>query len=177
MAQVSLGLAGSFSHGRVITELLQADDPAVGEPFVYVLPGDYWERPVSLAFNVLAGVDDAVTDVQVFYLDETGANVVLIETGPAIDANTSAAYSLFSAWSGASSWSNSVVNAALPPMYLQPTWTLGIQVDGTFSEGQITSVRYYRERFITGPGGYEIGRTLDEDQLADSYRIVADTLA
>ena len=118
-----------------------------------------------------------MSDVLVQYLDPTGFPVVTVETGPAIAASSTATYSLASVWSGASAWSNNVVNAMLPPVYMQPTWQLVITPQGTIDATAVTQIRYYRERFITGPGGYEIGRTLDEDQLADSYRIVADTLA
>jgi len=177
VTQVTLGLAGSFSHGRVVTELLQPDDLAAGVDFVYQLDGAYWERPVALAFTVSAGADDAVSDVVVQYVDATGAAVVTIETGPAIDANSSALYSLAASYTGAPSWSNNIVNAMLPPVFLQPTWQLLITPAGTFAEGAITAVRYYREKFITGAGGYTPGLTVDEDDLAAQYQIVADTLA
>lgn len=177
MPDVSLGLAGPFAHGRVISELYAPDDLAAGVPFTYPLTGSYWERPVSLFFQLSAGDDDVVTDVLVQYLDGSGSVVALVETGPALDASTSADYSLFASWTAASAWSNDVVNAALPPILMQPTWSLVVQPIGTWTEGVISQIRLYRERFITGPGGYEIGVQQDQDSLGEQLHRIADRLS
>lgn len=177
MTDVSLGLAGSFAHGRVISELLAPDDLAAGVPFAYPLTGSYWERPVSLSFVLSAGADDTVTDVQVLYTDGNGIPIVTVETGPALDASTSAAYSFLASQTAPAFWSNDVVNAPLPPILLQPTWNLTVSVVGGWTEGQFTDVRFYRERFITGPGGYEIGVQQDEQSNEQLLQKLADRLA
>lgn len=177
MTEVSLGLAGSFAHGRVISELLAPDDLAAGSTFVYQLTGAYWERPVSLTFTLSAGDDDAVTDVQVQYLDADGIPIGIVETGPALDASTSAQYSFFASQTAPAFWSNDVVNAPLPPLLLQPTWQVAVSVLGDWSEGQMTAIRFYRERFITGPGGYEIGVQQDEQSNEQLLQKLADRLA
>ena len=177
MPDVSLGLAGPFAHGRVISELYAPDDAAAGVAFSYPVTGGYWERPVSLSFVLSAGTDDSVADVQVLYLDYNGIPVVTVETGPALAANTAAYYSLFSSWTGASAWSNNTVNAALPPILLQPSWTLQVVVNGGWSEGSMSAVRFYRERFVTGPGGYEIGVQQDEPSSENLLQMLSDRLA
>lgn len=177
MTDVSLGLAGSFAHGRVISELLAPDDLAAGVPFTYALTGSYWERPVALSFNLSAGADDEVTDVQVVYLDWNGIPIVTVETGPALDANSNANYSFLASQTSPAFWSNGVVNAPLPPLLLQPTWSVAVQVEGGWTEGAITGLRFYRERFITGPGGYEIGVQQEEMSNENLLQQLADRLA
>lgn len=177
MPEVTLGLAGNFSHGRVITELSSVVSPAAGTALTITISPKYWERPRALTFLLTAGTDDVISDVTLQYLDYDGIAIASIDTGPALAATTSATYSFLSDWSGASAWSNNIVNAMLPPLFLQGGYQIKATVAGTFTEGQITQVRWMRERFITGPGGYEIGRTLQESQLANGYQIVADELA
>lgn len=177
MPEVTLGLASNFSHGRVITELSTVTSPAVGTALTITVDPNYWERPKSLTFLLTAGTDDDITDLTLQYLDYDGVALASIDTGPALAATTSATYSFLSDWQGASAWSGGIVNAMLPPLFLQGGYSIVVTPAGTFTEGQITAVRWMRERFITGPGGYEIGRTYPESQLAAGYQIVADELA
>lgn len=164
MPQYTLGITSDFSHGRAFSELLVPTTPAAGVALTLPVDGRYWERPVALEFVVSAGTDDVVSDVTVTYLDGSGTAVVTVETGPAIAATTSARYSLYREYSGASSWSNNIVSAALPGLFLQPTWSIVVQPVGTWTEGQITDIRYYRERFQTGPGGYGQGTVVDVEE-------------
>lgn len=161
MPEFTLGLTQGFSHGRAFSEILAPTVPAVGTALTLRVGGRYWERPIALAFTVSAGADDVVSDVTVTIKDGLGGIVAVVETGPAISASTSASYSLFNSWSGASAWSNGIVNATLPDLFLQPTWTVVVQPIGTWTEGQITAIRYYVERFQTGPGGYLQGDVED----------------
>jgi hypothetical protein len=157
VADVSLGLSLGITHGRVITELDRPDDLAAGVAYSYEVTGGYWELPRALTMTVAAGADDTVTDVQLSYLDDTGLPVATLTTGAAIDASTAAVYSFVWNWQGAAAWSSDVLTASLPQLLLQPSWSIAVAPVGGWTEGQITQIRYYRERFITGPGGYEIG--------------------
>ena len=177
MPDVSLGLAGPFAHGRVISELYAPDDLAACVPFVYPVQGSYWERPVALTFVLSAGADDTVTDVQLVIADGSGVSVLVVETGPALDASTSATYSFSASFFGLTSWSNDVVNAALPSILMQPSWSLTVNPVGGWTEGNFASVRFYRERFVTGPGGYEIGVQQDEPSSENLLQMLADRLA
>lgn len=177
MPDVSLGLAGPFAHGRVISEVHAPDDLAAGVALTIKIGGRYWERPVALGFVVSAGTDDVVSDVTVTYLDGSGVAVVKVETGPAIAATTSATYSLAASYTGAPSWSNNIVNAMLPPLLLQPSWSIVVQPIGTWTEGTISNIRFYREKFVTGPGGYEIGVQQDEPSSENLLQMLADRLA
>ena len=177
MTDVSLGLAGSFAHGRVISELLAPDDLAAGVAFTYPVTGSYWERPVALSFLITTGGDDSVTDVQVAYNDADGFPIVTVETGPAIDASSGAGYTFAASQTSPAYWSNSLVNAPLPPILLQPTWSVAVVVIGTWTEGVMSQIRFYRERFITGPGGYEIGVQQDEQSNEQLLQKLADRLA
>lgn len=177
MPDVSLGLSLGITHGRVITELDRPDDLAAGVPYAYVVTGGYWELPRALTMTIAAGDDDTVTDVVLSYVDDTLSPVAQLATGAAIDAGTSASYSFLWNWSGAASWSSAVLNASLPPLLLQPQWQIQVNMIGGWTEGAITDIRYYREKFITGPGGYEIGVQQYEDTPAGALQQLADRLA
>ena len=177
MADVSLGLSLGITHGRVITELDRPDDLAAGVPYVYTVQGGYWELPRSLGFVLSAGDDDDITDVSLAYLDATGANVATVDTGPGLTADGFAVYSFLWNWQGASSWSSAVLNATLPQLILQPQWQLQVNLIGGWTEGAITDIRFYREKFITGPGGYEIGVQQDEPSNEQLLQQLADRLS
>lgn len=177
MPEVTLGLSEGFAHGRVISELSALTSPAVGTALTIKVSPNYWERPRALTFLLTAGTDDVISDVTVKYLDYDGVAIAALDTGPALSASTAATYSLLADWQGASAWSNSIVNAMLPPLFLQGGYSIVVAPVGTFTEGQITNVRYYRERFITGAGGYEVGTTIQENADVSRYRQFSDQLA
>lgn len=177
MTEVTLGLSRGFSHGRVITELSTVTSPAVGTALTIKISPKYWELPRSLTFSLSAGADDVISDVTLQYLDYDGVAIVSLDTNVGVAAGTSGTYSFLSDWTSPSAWSNNIVNALLPPLFLQGGYSIVVTPAGTFTEGQITNVRWYRERFITGPGGYEIGQTFDESKLTPSLQILRDELS
>ena len=177
MTDVSLGLGLGVFHGRVISELDTPDDLAAGVPYAYIVEGGYWELPRALSMTVSAGADDTVTDVVLSVVDYTLSPVAQVATGAAIDAGTSAEYSFLWNWQGASSWSSAVLNATLPQLILQPQWQLQVNLIGGWTEGAITDIRFYREKFITGPGGYEIGVQQDEQSNEQLLQLLADRLS
>lgn len=177
MPEVTLGLAGGFSHGRVITELSSVTSPAAAAPLSIRVNPNYWERPVSLTFLLTADAGDTITDMQLQYLDYDGVPFVSVTVGTGVTAGTTATFCFLAAWSGSAAWSASTANASLPPAFLQGGYRIVVTPIGGNAASTITLVRWMRERFITGPGGYEIGRTLDANQLAPSLQILADELA
>ena len=177
MTDVSLGLGLGVFHGRVISELDTPDDLAAGVPYAYIVEGGYWELPRDLSMTIAAGDDDTVTDVVLSVVDYTLSPVAQVATGAAIDAGTSAEYSFLWDWQGAASWSSSVLNAKLPQVIMQPQWQLQVNIIGGWTEGAITDIRFYRERYITGPGGYEIGVQQDEPSNEQLLQQMADRLA
>lgn len=177
MPDVSLGLGLGVFHGRVITELDRPDDLAAGVPYAYIVDGGYWELPRALSMTISAGDDDTVTDVVLSYVDDTLSPVAQLATGAAIEAGTTAEYSFLWNWQGAAAWSSSVLNATLPELILQPQWQIQVNMIGGWTEGAITDIRYYREKFITGPGGYEIGVQQDQGAVAEQLHQLADRLA
>lgn len=126
-------------------------DPGVGLGFTYTVDGDHWERGLALAFLLTAGADDNVSSVTVKYLDQDGVIIAEIDLNASPDPSTALQYSLLPTWNGARTNSNGIVSAHLPAFFMQPTWRIVVTVSGTFTEGALTNIRYYRERFLTGP--------------------------
>lgn len=178
MPDVSLGLAGSFSHGRVITELLELPDPDVATGYIYTVDGSYWERPVALTFQYTPGspITGALAALQV--LDGSGAPVANVPTPTIASLSTDTPYTFLPGVSVASASNGVGVLAQLPPLFMQPTWSLQFLILNGDPGDQLTLGRYYRERFITGPGGYEIGVQQDvTDPNEELLRKLTDLLS
>lgn len=177
MPEVTLGLAAGFAHGRVITELSTVTSPAVAAALSIQINPRYWERPRSLTFLFSADAGDTITDMQLQYLDYDGVPFVAVTCGTGVVAGSTGTFSFLSDWQGSSAFSASVCNASLPPLFLQGGYTIKVTPIGTNAASTITQVRWMRERFITGPGGYEIGTTYYEDPTLHRTQVFADELA
>lgn len=177
MPDVSLGLAGSFGHGRVITELLSPDDPAAGDNWSYQLDGSYWERPVSLTFTLVADDTEGDRFVQLKYFDSNQQAIAVSYAVAAQAANAIVTYSFLPNISQPVAVVDSQALAPLPVMFLQPTWIVNVVIDGADAGDEIVNIRYYRERFITGPGGYEIGVQQNETPAEHAIQMLVAALA
>jgi hypothetical protein len=68
---------------RGITQLIVGTIPAAGSNYTRTIPGEYWERPISLAFTYTAGAASAIRSVAYNILDGDGhiINQTQIATG------------------------------------------------------------------------------------------------
>lgn len=162
MPDVSLGLAGSFAHGRVIQELYAPDDPAVGAGFSYQVPGSYWERPTSLTFLLTIENAEDPPQPNLIFADGDGVTVAAIDPSFAVGYVTSQFTYLSNIATAPATQGVFTTLLPLPSFFMQPTWTMTFALNSDSEEDAVTGIRYYRERFITGPGGYEIGVQRDE---------------
>lgn len=177
MPEVTLGLAGPFSHGRVISEISSVTSPAAGAGFSITVSPKYWERGLSLAFQLVTDATDISRFPILTVKDQEGVIVWATSPpgGPGQSATGQFTFAPDTAAAGLSA--NGYFIGLFPEFFLIPTWTVNITVANIASGDQISNIRWYRERFITGHGGYEIGTTFYESDDQHRFQVRADELA
>lgn len=161
MAQVTLGLTGPFAHGRGFTEPAAVADPAVGVGFSITIGSSYWERLAALTFRVVS--DNNAAD-RLVTLTVNGGDGVPLAIFPAASVQAATLTYNYSFLAGVSTF-NAVAGTSVvspgPGFFLQPAYTLVVTVGSVQAGDQISRIRFLRERFTTGPGGYQQGSVTD----------------
>ena len=177
MPEVTLGLFAPIGHGRGFSELYAVPNPAVNAGFTYTVDGGYWERLASLSFHLLTDSNAANRQVTLTFKDPSGA--VLASISPASVQAATLAYD-YTFLPNIQTPQTVAGLGLLSPLYaalLQPQWTAVVTIGAKQVGDQVSNIRVYRERFITGPGGFEIGQTLQETPLVHQGQVLADELA
>lgn len=177
MPEVTLGLANGFSHGRVISEASPVTSPAAGAGFTITVNSRYWERASSLAFRLVSDGNAANRQVRLTVNDGDGVPLASIPTAAVQAASLTRDYYFLPNVNAASGPVDGVFLSPLPIFFLQPTWTLVVSIASVQATDQVSLIRWNRDRFITGPGGYEIGTTYVEDADMGRLQVFADELA
>lgn len=174
MAEVTLGLTAPFAHGRGFSEPLAVPNPAVATGFTITIGGSYWERLTSLGFRLVADGNAANRQV---VLTVNGGDGVPLAAFPAASVQVASATADYFFLPNVSTFSTvvgGVVISPAPVFFLQPEYSLVVSIGAVQVGDQVSRIRFYRERFTTGPGGYLQGtvtegqaRGLLLDRLAD----------
>lgn len=177
MPEVSLGLTLPFSHGRVLPSIPAVDSPAAGAGLTITISPKYWERAMSLSFRLVTDANAANRQVTLSLVDEDG---VLLD---AVIPNGTQAASLTNDYVfsiNQTTQNSRVAGVFLSPLFQQfirPQWQLVVGITTVQVGDQVSNVRWNRDRFITGPGGYEIGTTFEETDPLHRGQVFADELA
>ena len=166
MTEVTLGLTAPFAHGRGFSEPLALPDPAVSTGFTITIGSQYWERGAALAFRLVTDSNAANRAVK---LVVNGGDCVALATLPAASVQT-ATLTWDYTWTPDVSTFNTVaalsVVSPFPHFFLQPEYSLVVTIGAKQVGDQISNIRFYRERFQTGPGGYQQGTVTDLEARA-----------
>lgn len=177
MPEVTLGLTLPFSHGRVLASIPAVDSPAAGAGLTITISPRYWERAMSLAFRLVTDGNAATRQVTLTLVDEDGITLdAIIPNGTQITALTRD-YVFSINQSTQNALVGGVFVSPLFQQFLRPQWALVVGITNVQVGDQISRVRWNRDRFITGPGGYEIGTTFQEDETLHRTQVFADELA
>lgn len=177
MPGVSLGLTLPFSHGRVLPSIPAVASPAAGVGFTLTVPPSYWWRGMSLVFRLVSDGNAATRQVTLALVDEDGVTLDLIIPGGTQIASLTRDY----VFSINQATQNALVGTAfvspLFQQFLRPQWSLVVGIASVQATDQVSRIRWNCDQFITGPGGYEIGYTYEEDPTRHRTQVFADELA
>jgi hypothetical protein len=167
--QYTFGLTRLLGHGHAFSQVLPQASPAAGAGFTYANDGSYWELIDSVSFKLVTGGNAANRQVTLSILDGSG---VALATLPAASVQT-ASLTWNYTWSRDFATFNTVVGLAvtapLPGLLLQPTYSVVVAVGAIDAADQISNIRLYAERFVTGRSGYLLGTLDSGDPRLDGY--------
>lgn len=161
MTQFTLGLTGAFGHGRAFSEASPVPSPAAGNGFSIKIDSKYWERIASLSFQLTTSSTTANRQVTLNVKDGTGMQLAAFPAASVQAASLVYQYTFLPTVSTFSTVVGLNVLSPAPAFFLQPEWTLNVTVGTIDTTDAIVNIRYNRERFVTGPGGYQQGTVTD----------------
>lgn len=163
MTQRTLGLTRLIGHGHAFSQVLRVTNPAAGAGLTYTNDGSYWELLDSLSFQLVSDANAANRQVTVTIRDGSGTALVTLPAASVQAASLTYQYTFSRDFSTFNTVVGLANTAPLPAIFLQPMFTVVVTV-GTVQVGdQISNVRLYAERFVTGPAGYLLGVIDDTD--------------
>lgn len=177
MPEVTLGLLGAFSHGRGFPQVSAVTNPAVATGPTITIGSDYWERPVSLSFRIVTDANAANRQVSLALLDEGGVILNAAVANGTQAASLTRDYVFTPNVNAPNAVANGVFLSPLFQCFLQPAWSLAVTIGAVQVGDQVSNIRWNRERFITGPGGYSIGTTYYETDDEHRLQVLANELA
>ena len=131
--------------------------PAAGAGFTYTNDGSYWELIDLISMQLVTGSNAANRQVT---LTIAGGDGIALATLPSASVQT-ASLTWHYTWSTEFSNFNTVVatavTAPLPAIFLQPMYSIAVTVGAIDAGDQISGIRLYAERFVTGEAGYLLG--------------------
>lgn len=177
MTQYLLGLTQLLGHGRAFSEVLTVAKPAAGASgFTYTNSGAYWELLDSFSFRLVTDANVANRGVTVKVNDASGA--VLVMAPPPIDQ--AAAITFDYCYAPQISSNNAGQTAGmfpLPSVWLQPGFTVTVTIGSVQVGDQVSNIRLYAERFVTGPQGYRVGMVDEADRREEALIRLSELLA
>jgi len=155
--QVTLGLAAPVFHGRVQPELDTLLTAAAGAGFTVPIGTNYYERPIALSFLLTTSNQAATRQVQLQLLDPFGVVVAAEPVASTQTASLAYTYSFLAQLATPSAVASLVVISPLFDFVIPSDYELSVGIVNVQTNDQISAIRYYRDRFSTGPDGYPIG--------------------
>lgn len=177
MTEVTLGLTGVFSHGRGFSEPLAVDNPAAGAGFTITIGAAYWERLLALSFRVVSDGNAANRQVTLTVNGGDGVPLAIFPAASVQTATLTYDYSFLPNVQTFNAVTGLRVVSPAPVFFLQPAYTLVVSIGSVQVGDQVSRIRFYRERFQTGPGGYRQGTVTDLEGRALLAERLADLLA
>lgn len=177
MSEATLGLLAPFSHGRGFQETSVVTSPAAGLGFTITIPGKYYERVQALTFTLVTGSNAANRAVLLSVLDGNGNTVLSIPAAAVQTASLTRTYSYLANMSNCIGPIGGAYLSPAPALFLQPAQSLVVTIGAVDAADQISAIVFNRERFDTGPAGYEMGATATLDDRRELLMRLADVLA
>lgn len=177
MTEATLGLTSPFAHGRGFSEPLAVTNPAVGAGFTITIGSAYWERLAALTFRVVSDSNAANRQVTLSVLGGDGIPLAIFPAASVQAASLTYDYSFLPNVQTFNAVAGLVVVSPAPVFFLQPAYSLVVAIGAVQVGDQVSRIRFYRERFSTGPGGYRQGTVDTLGAREAALQTLADELA
>jgi hypothetical protein len=175
VTQYTLGLTRRLGHGRAFSQVLSVATPAAGAGFTYTNQNFYWEYIDSVSFKLVTGSNAANRLVNLSVQNAAGDVLATVPPAAATTASKTAQYTYLDGYSATTGATDGPFLNVMPGVWLQPDFKIVVTITNVDAADQISAIRVYAERFVTGPQGYLLGVVeVDDDRLND--RIVFDAV-
>lgn len=171
MTQYTLGLTRTIGHGRAFTQLQTVTTPAAGAGFTYTNNGKYWELIDSLSFQMVTGGNAANRQVLATIKDGGGVQLAAFPSASVQTASLTWQYTFLPNIDTFNTVVSLNVVSPMAEIFLQPMFSLAVTVGAVDAADQISNIRLYTQRFVTGPQGYMLGVVdTDSDEFEELVR-------
>lgn len=146
------GILGPYCNGSALAGplLSRIPSPAVATGFTIAVDQFFWERPIALSFLLTCDTNDQARTGILSFKDADGVIVAQSAIQQLDSPSTALQLSFLGSFSGGPVAAGTTFIASMPPMFLQPEWTLSFDVLGIQAGDQISAIRWYRDRFLYG---------------------------
>lgn len=162
MTQYTLGLTRRLGHGRAFSEVEIVPNPAVNAGFTYVNDGLYWRYIDSLSFQLVTDSNAANRLVTLTVTDGQGVALSTVPSAAALTASKTGQYTYLDGYSATTGATDGPFLNMFPGVFLQPSYRIVVTVGAKQVGDQISNIRLYAEKFVTGDSGYLLG-VVEED--------------
>jgi hypothetical protein len=177
VTQYTLGLTSGVSHGPAFSQLERVATPAAGAGFTYTNDGRYWERLVAVSFRLVSGSNAANRQVLLTVADGGGVALALFPSASVQTASLTWDYAFLASISNFSTVVGTSVVSPIFGGFLQPRFTVALTIGAVDAADQVSNIRVYVERFVTGDGGYQLGTIEVDDPETQSVILGARILS
>jgi len=142
-----------YGHGRGYIDYLSPSQPAAGSGVIQKLDPTWIWRPLSIRFSVTTDANVANRFPSVDYTDPDGNVWVRNAAGLVLTASTTGQGFDFNAQRTVAEWATGTdILAPLTDLFIPGGWQIRINLSSIQAGDQISAVRLYVEKWVTGKG-------------------------
>jgi hypothetical protein len=157
LTQYTLGLTRRVGHGRAFSQVLLVAKPAVGLGFTYINEGRYWEYIDSVSFQIVTDANAGNRLVTLTVADGQGVALATVPSAAALTASKTGQYTYLDNYSATTGATDGPFLNTFPGVWLQPDYRVTVSIANVQVGDQVSNIRVYAERFVTGAQGYLLG--------------------
>lgn len=166
--QYTFGLTRLLGHGHAFSQVLTVPAPAAGSGFTYTNDGFYWELVDLVSFQLVSNGNAANRQVLLTIADGSGVALASLPAASVQIASKTYQYTWSTEFSSFNTVVSNAITGPLPSIFLQPTYSVAVTVGALDAGDQISNVRLYAQRFVTGNEGYLLGVVDETDSRLEA---------
>lgn len=157
MTQYTFGLTRTVGHGHAFTQRVRVPTPAAGGGFTYKSTGSYWEMLDAIAFQLVTSVTAANRSLTLTFQDGENVALATVPQSLQVAASQTAQYTYLWNVIAEQGVTNGPFLNVLPQVWFQPDFKVVVTGTNLQAGDQLSNIRIYTQRFVTGDAGYRIG--------------------